>query len=103
MVTQTKKREKNKKIDNPPTPLNITTDDATCISTPIDIDKKQFFLQQVPIVVQQPPRLSSSLVQVLLENTSILELISTLSYRILLKTYDFVKQVSIYIFSLMIE
>ena len=102
VVTQTGKRKRGKKVDIPPTPPNPTTNDATCISTPIDVDKAFFFSQQVPIVVQQPAGLSSSLVQVLLENTSILGLILTPSHPLLLKIHDFVKQVSIYIIFLMI-
>ena len=65
MVTQTGKRKRDKKVDILPTPLNIITDDATCISTPIDVEKYFSFSQQVPIVVQQPAEPSSSLVQVL--------------------------------------
>ena len=75
-------------------PLTNATDN----SNPIDVDKFFSLSQQVPIVVQQPVGPSSSLVQVFLENTSILGLISTPSHPLLLKTHDFVKQVSIYIF-----
>jgi hypothetical protein len=93
VVTPTEKYKRVKNVDIPlPT---VTTNDATSIFTPIDIDIFFSFSQKVSIVVQQPAGPSSSLVQVFLENTSILGLISTPSHPLLLKTHDFVKQVSI--------
>ena len=53
VVTQIGKRKKSK-VDIPPIPPNVTTNDATCISTPIDVDKSFSFSQQVSIVLQQP-------------------------------------------------
>ena len=98
VVTQTGKRKRGKKVDILPTPPKVTTNDATDKSTPIDVDNFFSLSQQVSFVVQQPAGPSSSLVQVFLENTSILGLISTPSHPLLLKTHDFVKQVSIYIY-----
>jgi hypothetical protein len=95
VVTQTGKRKRGKKVDIPPTLSTVTTNDATSLSTPIDVDKFFFFSQEVSILVQQLAGPSSSLVQMFLENTSILGLISTPSHPLLLKTHDFVKQVSI--------
>ena len=44
MVTQTGKRKRDKKVDIPPTPPNVTTNDALRISTLIDVDKFFFLL-----------------------------------------------------------
>ena len=44
VVTQTGKRKRGKNVDISPTPLNITTDDATCMSTHIDVDNTCSFL-----------------------------------------------------------
>ena len=50
---------------------------ATCISTLIDVYKSLSSSQHILIMVQQPTRPFSLLVQVLLENTSIMALISS--------------------------
>ena len=38
VVTQTGQPKRDKNVYIPPTPLNVTTGDTTCISIPIDID-----------------------------------------------------------------
>ena len=98
VITQTGKCKRGKNDDMLPTPLKVTTNDATDKSTLIDVDKFFSFSQQISFMVQQPAGPSSLLVQVFLESTAIMELISTPSHPLLLKTHDFVKQVSIYIY-----
>ena len=48
VVTQSGKRKRGKKVVISPTSLNITTDDATCMSTPIDVDNTLFLLATSP-------------------------------------------------------
>lgn len=66
MTTQFGKCKRGKKIDTPSTPSNVTNNDSTSTSTPMDVYKSLYFLQQVRVVVQQPIGPSTLLVQVLL-------------------------------------
>ena len=61
VVTQTGNRKRGKNVDILPTPSKVITNDATDISTPVDVDNFFSFSQQVSIVVQQPAGPSSSL------------------------------------------
>lgn len=63
-----------------------------CASTPIDVYKSLSFSQHVATVVQQLAEPSSLLVQMVLENTFIMGLISTPLHPLLLKTHDFIKK-----------
>lgn len=56
MAIQTVNYKRGKKVDILRIPPNITTDDETCISTPIDVHKSFSFSQYVPTVVQQHAR-----------------------------------------------
>ena len=81
VATQIRKHHRSKKSDIPPISTNVTTnDDATCTSTPMDINKYFFFSQPIPNVVQQYVESSLSLVQLLLETTFVAWFISTPSH-----------------------
>lgn len=103
ITTQIGKCKRAKKVDIPHAPQDRTTSDATCTSTPMDIDKFLSNLHQDSVVIQQPTWFFSFSVQVLLDYTFALGLISIPSHSLLLKTCGFVNQISIHIIYLMIQ
>ena len=96
--SQTGKRKHKGKISSTPTqpPTNTPTTATGLPNTPLDLETSIFSppsSQQVPNAIRQD---FDSAVKVMLENTSIFNMFNTTSHPLLMKTHDFVKQVSIW-------